>query len=134
MVLAACGLKRLEYATMIRRYFDPDIFVPAAGQGVICGQVRSDDADVAGALKSCSCKDTEIAALAERKVLEALEIGCQKPFGVYARFENGEFVITAKAYLEKTLTYIYERRKCLRADSEKATDELVSCMKVKMSN
>ncbi|MDP2766654.1 MAG: hypothetical protein Q8O41_04265, partial [Candidatus Methanoperedens sp.] len=98
VVLAACGLQRLEYAKMIRRYFDPDTFVPAAGQGIICGQIRGDDAVLSNALKNCSCVDTEIAALAERKVLKVLEVGCQKPFGVYARFENGEFIITAKAY------------------------------------
>ncbi len=132
VVLAACGLQRLEQATMIRRSFDPDTFVPAAGQGTICGQIRGDDAALSNAFKSCSCVDTEIAALAERKVLKELEVGCQKPFGVYARFENDEFIITAKAYLEKNLTYIYERRKCLRVDSEKAASELIEAMKAKI--
>lgn len=132
MVLAACGLKRLGYVNLIRRYFDADTFVPAAGQGVICGQIRRDDAELANALKSCSCQNSESAALAERKVLKGLEIGCQKPFGVYARFEKDEFIIIAKAFLEKSLTYIYERRKCLRQDWEEVTDELIAEMKIRM--
>lgn len=132
LVLAACGLNRLGHANRISRYFDPEIFVPAAGQGIICSQTRSDDHVLNNALRASSCQDTQQSALLERKVLAALEIGCLKPFGVYARFNGEEFIIIAKSYQEASNTYIYEQRKCPRAESEKTTNDLISCLKNKM--
>ena len=132
MVLAVCGLKRLGYINRINRYFDPDIFVPAAGQGIICSQTRNDDNVLNNSLRACSYQDTEQSALLERKVLEALDIGCLKPFGVYARFNGNEFIITAKSYQETSHIYIYEQRKSPRIDSEKVTFDLISFMKQKM--
>lgn len=132
MVLAACGLKRLGYENRIKRYFDPDTFVPPAGQGIICSQTRADDEELNSILAACSSQDTAQAALAERKVLEALGIGCTMPFGVYARLDDDKFTITAKMYSDESRTYMYERRMSSRAGRENATADLISAMKTKM--
>ncbi|MBF0521962.1 MAG: hydroxymethylbilane synthase [Candidatus Omnitrophica bacterium] len=132
IILAACGLKRLGYTDRISRYFDPDQFVPAAGQGIICAQTRLDDDELNGALKKCSSWEAEEASVSERKVLEALGIGCQMPFGVYARFEGENFIITAKFYMGSKKSYVYARRTSLKADRETATADLIRQLKMEM--
>jgi hydroxymethylbilane synthase len=132
IVLASCGLIRLGLQNRIRRHLDPGTFVPAAGQGIICSQTRVEDRDFNRALEGCSDPESQEAALAERKVLEELEVGCAMPFGVFARFEGDRFKIAAKAYLESSLTYIYESSSSSRPDSAKATNDLISKMKTGM--
>ncbi len=124
MILASCGLKRIGYENRISKYFDPDKFVPAGGQGAICGQVRKDD-ELYKVFSDVSCKDAELSCIAERKVLEELGIGCRKPFGVFARFEKDTFIITAKAYVEKTKSYIYSKRQGPRQAHESLTSEVI---------
>ena len=58
MVLAACGLTRLGREDKIGLYFDPEVFVPAAGQGIICGQTREDDGELNSVLESASSPET----------------------------------------------------------------------------
>src|SRR5207237_2783219 len=49
IVLAACGLDRLGLAREIGRRFDPDEFVPEAGQGALALQVRAGETDLVAA-------------------------------------------------------------------------------------
>ncbi|MBF0484543.1 MAG: hydroxymethylbilane synthase [Candidatus Omnitrophica bacterium] len=132
IVLAACGLKRLGYADRISCYFDADTFIPAAGQGVVCSQTRDNDTELNEVLKHSVSSITEQVVFAERKVLEALQVGCQTPFGVYARFEDDTFIITAKLFVESSQTFISERRTSNKSDFLKATDQLISSMKSKI--
>lgn len=130
IVLAACGLERLGLHSRIHTYLDPETFVPAAGQGIVCSQTRSDDVEINTALKQCASLMTEQTARAERKVLEALEVGCQMPFGVYARFDGERFFITAKIYVEDRKIYVSKQRTSSAADWPKATEELIQDMKM----
>jgi hydroxymethylbilane synthase len=50
IVLAAAGLKRLGLAERIRASFNPDAMLPAAGQGALGIEVRSDRPDVVAGL------------------------------------------------------------------------------------
>lgn len=125
IVLAACGLKRIGKETRISEYFDSDKFVPAAGQGGLSAQTRCGDTELNFALKDISCQDTQKAVQSERRVLRELSIGCRMPFGVFARFEKGEFIITAKMYIEGKDSYIYCRQKGPQAEFEKVTAELI---------
>lgn len=129
IMLAACGLKRLGYENRITRYFEPETFVPPAGQGIVCAQTRLDDKELNDVFLACSDAETRGAAFHERKVLEALGIGCQTPFGVYARFHGNEFVITAKLYSERKHTYIYKECKGLKSESDKLVAELIENMR-----
>src|SRR5205085_11332292 len=46
IVLAAAGLKRLGLAQRIRQVFEPEEMLPAAGQGALGIEVRSERADL----------------------------------------------------------------------------------------
>ena len=62
-------------------FLEPPDWLPAAGQGAIAVQVRSDDARMRGLLGPLDHGPTSIATRAERAFLAALEGGCQVPIG-----------------------------------------------------
>ena len=83
-ILAAAGLHRLDVHQRISSYLDAPAWLPAAGQGAIAVQVRSDDERVRGIVARLNHADTDIATRAERAFLAALEGGCQVPIGALA--------------------------------------------------
>jgi hydroxymethylbilane synthase len=80
-ILAAAGLIRLDVEQRITMYLDPPDWLPAAGQGAIAIQVRSDDSRMKDLLRPLDHEPTSIATRAERAFLAALEGGCQVPIG-----------------------------------------------------
>lgn len=129
MILAGCGLKRIGYEKRISEYLDPDSFVPAAGQGAISAQTRFDDEELNEVLSMASCRDTEAAVISERKILKELGVGCRMPFGVFARFKEDKFHITAKSYVKEKAACFYYKLKGPRVEYEKITDKLIEKMK-----
>ncbi len=84
MVLAAAGLLRLGLGERISEYFDPEVCMPAVGQGALAVECRLDD-DFVRALLS-EINDVAIAAqvTAERAFLRKLGGGCAVPIGALA--------------------------------------------------
>jgi len=67
IVLAYAGLKRLGFHNHVSEILDKDKMLPAAGQGVVAIQCRSNDEELIKLLKSVNDKETEIIVSAERK-------------------------------------------------------------------
>jgi len=80
-ILAAAGLHRLDVTQRITAYLDAPAWLPAAGQGAIAIQIRSDDEETRTLLSRLADADTMLATRAERGFLAALEGGCQVPIG-----------------------------------------------------
>lgn len=80
-ILAAAGLIRLDATNRITAWLEPPAWLPAAGQGAIAIQARSDDADILALLRPLNHEPTSIATRAERAFLAALDGGCQVPIG-----------------------------------------------------
>lgn len=80
-ILAAAGLIRLDARRRITAYLEPPEWLPAAGQGAIAIQARSDDDEVLVLLQPLNHGPTSIATRAERAFLAALDGGCQVPIG-----------------------------------------------------
>jgi hydroxymethylbilane synthase len=89
-VLAAAGLIRLEVERRITMFLDPPEWLPAAGQGAIAVQVRSDDAQMKSLLAPLNHEGTSVATRAERSFLAALEGGCQVPIGALVSAVDGK--------------------------------------------
>jgi hydroxymethylbilane synthase len=87
-ILAAAGLHRLSIVQRITAYLDAPAWLPAAGQGAIAVQIRSDDPDMRRIVSAMNDQDTEIQTRAERAFLAALEGGCQVPIGALATMEG----------------------------------------------
>lgn len=93
-ILAAAGLIRLNAQQHITQFLESPDWLPAAGQGAIAVQIRSDDEEMRELLRPLHHAPTDIAVRAERAFLSALEGGCQVPIGALAaRDAEGAFVL-----------------------------------------
>ncbi|MEJ5991003.1 hydroxymethylbilane synthase [Ramlibacter sp. PS3R-8] len=97
IVLAAAGLKRLGLGSRIRQLFDPAEMLPAAGQGALGIEVRTQRADVAAALAPLVHQTTWLCVAAERAVSRAMGGSCSMPLAAYATFD-GEYLQLSAAW------------------------------------
>ncbi|WP_439113917.1 hydroxymethylbilane synthase [Hydrogenophaga sp.] len=90
IVLAAAGLKRLGLAERIRHIFEPVESLPAAGQGALGIEVRSDRADLVAALAPLVHLPTWHRVAAERTVSRAMGGSCSMPLAAYAHWDAAD--------------------------------------------
>ncbi len=95
IVLAAAGLKRLGLAARIRAVFDTTVMLPAAGQGALGIETRSDRADVVQALSPLVHQTSWLAVTAERAVSRAMGGSCSMPLAAYATLDHNQLSIDA---------------------------------------
>jgi hydroxymethylbilane synthase len=88
-ILAAAGLIRLEVQRRITVFLEPPEWLPAAGQGAIAIQIRSDDTRMRELLRPLDHAPTSTATRAERAFLAALDGGCQVPIGAMVSSAEG---------------------------------------------
>jgi hydroxymethylbilane synthase len=89
-LLACAGLKRLGLIHEATALLDPEIFVPAVGQGAIGITARHDDAATAAFLAPVLDAATNTCLRAERAYLRVLDGSCRTPIGGYARLVGDE--------------------------------------------
>jgi len=85
LVLAMAGLERLGRAAEAGGTLDPEIAVPAPGQGTLALEGRAGDEPVRAAAAALTDPDALAALLAERALVVALGASCNTPVGAYAR-------------------------------------------------
>ncbi|MGQ0708396.1 MAG: hydroxymethylbilane synthase [Rhodoferax sp.] len=95
IVLAAAGLKRLGLGERIRAIFAPEQMLPAAGQGALGIEIRSQRQDVAQALQSLAHLPTWRAVAAERAVSRVMGGSCSMPLAAYATVDGTHLHIRA---------------------------------------
>ncbi|MCD0178021.1 hydroxymethylbilane synthase, partial [Deinococcus sp. 14RED07] len=89
IILAAAGLIRTEMRHRIDEFVEPDIMLPAPGQGALALETRSDDdltIEVAYAIHDHTTDDR---ITAEREFLAGLGAGCMAPVGAHASVKGG---------------------------------------------
>lgn len=84
IVLAAAGLKRLGMQDRIRTIFAPKTMLPAAGQGALGIEIRSDRQDLADALAPLAHMPTWLRVAAERAVSRGMGGSCSVPLAAHA--------------------------------------------------
>jgi hydroxymethylbilane synthase len=86
VVLAHAGLARLGRLDAVSQVLEPDLMLPAPGQGALAVECRDVEDDVAllDALRALDDDATRVAVTAERSLLAALEAGCSAPVGALA--------------------------------------------------
>ena len=95
ILLAVAGLERLGRRGEITEILEPDLFLPAPGQGAIALECRESDGPVAAAVAPLDHARTARAVAAERALLAGLQGGCNVPLGAYAVEEDGMLRLTA---------------------------------------
>jgi len=84
IILAAAGLIRLEMGERIADYIEPEVSLPANGQGAVGIECRIEDEVTKALLAPLEHTHTRIRVNAERAMNRRLEGGCQVPIGAYA--------------------------------------------------
>ncbi len=84
IILAGAGLRRLGWEKSITEYIEPEVMLPAIGQGALGIETRIDDDETNELVSFLDHRETSIAVTAERALLGRLEGGCQVPIAAFA--------------------------------------------------
>jgi hydroxymethylbilane synthase len=95
IILAAAGLSRMGWAKdVVTEFLEPEICLPAVGQGALSIECRGDDHQLLELLQKFSNSETSQTVRAERSFLNKMEGGCQIPIAGYAHLnEKNEIVL-----------------------------------------
>ncbi len=85
IILASAGLIRMGWQGRICDQFDPEVFVPAIGQGILAIECRVHDARVKSLVSGLNHSPTAVELRAERAFLKKLGGGCQVPIAGLAK-------------------------------------------------
>lgn len=95
IILASAGLIRLGLAARIASFIDVEQSLPAAGQGAVGIECRTDDVQVHALLAPLADAETTYCVRAERAMNNHLQGGCQVPIGGYAVLQQGQLYLRA---------------------------------------
>lgn len=93
IVLACAGLERLGLEQHVTETLEAPRWLPAATQGTIGVQCRSDDSAVSSLIRPMMDEETALRTRAERAVATQLQGSCQVPLAVYAHMNEGQLKI-----------------------------------------
>ena len=94
LVLARAGLVRLGLDARIAEIIEPDVIVPAAGQGALAIESRAADTRLQALLEPLDHRPTRLATSAERAFLSGLDGGCQVPIGALGTWRGDTLTLT----------------------------------------
>ena len=95
VILAVSGLTRLGLSNRVSEEIATDICIPAAGQGAVGIESRSNDPSVTGLVEAINHPLTQICVTAERKVTQLLGATCNLPVAVYAEPKAAELLLNS---------------------------------------
>ena len=95
IVLAAAGLIRLGLGARIAHAFSASEMLPAAGQGALGIEVRSERSDLIEALAGLAHQPTWLAVTAERAVSRSMGGSCSMPLAAFATWSGPVLEISA---------------------------------------
>ncbi len=87
-LLAYAGLLRLGLPHLASEVLEPDVSLPAIGQGILAVEVREDDRATIERVARLDDPAARAAATAERAFLHRLQGGCQVPIAAHARIAD----------------------------------------------
>ncbi len=82
-ILALAGLRRIGLEHRVCDVFEPDVMLPAIGQGVVCVEARQDDPELLALLAKINHAETMACITAERAMLMTLQGNCHTPIAGY---------------------------------------------------
>ncbi|MFU2078387.1 hydroxymethylbilane synthase [Avibacterium endocarditidis] len=115
IILASAGLIRLGMADRIASFIDTETSLPAAGQGAVGIECRTDDLETQQLLAPLADAETTACVLAERAMNNHLQGGCQVPIAGYAVIRDNQLYL--KALVGKT-----DGSKIIRAEGKSAVE------------
>ena len=96
IILASAGLKRLGLSERICHTLQPELSLPAVGQGALGLECRETDQAVRDLILPLLHHETDVCVRAERAFNAYLEGGCQVPIAGYATLNAGQLHIEGR--------------------------------------
>ncbi len=93
IILAAAGLKRLDLQNRIRSYLSPEQSLPAAGQGVLGIECRTEDKIIQSLIAPLNHAESALCVIAERAMCKYLGGGCHVPVAAYATVREKKIIL-----------------------------------------
>lgn len=129
-LLALAGLKRLGLENEASVVIDPEVMVPAAGQGIVGVTVRAADEELLSLLNAIEDKASRAAADAERAMLAVLDGSCSTPIGAHARISaDGTLSLTGLVASEDGTFLLRRKLAGPAADAARIGAELGASLK-----
>ena len=97
VILAAAGVKSLNLDKKIGLVFESELILPAVGQGIIAVQCRKED-NIQNLFKKISDYNTNLCAIAERKMLQTVGGNCDTAIGGLAEIKNNNLKLKAQLF------------------------------------
>ncbi len=88
IVLALAGLRRLGLESEVTQILEPEVLLPAPGQGCLALEIREGEAELAALLEKIKDRPSDLTARAERAFLRGLGGNCLLPLGGLAKAEG----------------------------------------------
>ncbi len=98
------GLIQIDGHTLHGLTLDPVAFLPAAGQGAIAIECRSNDDSTRTLLRAINHEETEVRVTAEREYLKLLGAGCQTPVGAHTWISGDQLHMSVRVFDEADLS------------------------------
>ena len=128
IVLAVAGLKRLGLGGRVRAVLEPEISLPAAGQGALAIECRAERVDLVELLSALNDTATALCVRAERAVSRALGGSCQLPLGAYAQMEGEEIRLRGLVAAPDGSRIVRAEARAPAHDPEKAGEKLAQTL------
>ena len=93
LILAVSGLQRLRLGDRVREALEPEVLLPAVGQGVLGIECRQADPEVEDLIAPLGDADSNARVRAERAMNARLGGGCQVPIPGYAELHGDELTL-----------------------------------------
>jgi len=98
IILAAAGVKSLNFEKKINFFFPTEMMLPAVGQGTIAVQCRKNDEVTKNILSKINNYETNICANAEKQMLRTIGGDCDTAVGGFARLEYENIKLKAQLF------------------------------------
>ncbi|MEO1575564.1 MAG: hydroxymethylbilane synthase [Pseudomonadota bacterium] len=108
IILAAAGLKRLGFGERIAQFIETDVSLPAAAQGAVGIECRSDAADVTERIAVLNDPACASVLAAERSFCLALGASCTSPVAALATLDADQVHLTARVAAPDGTTLLEE--------------------------
>ncbi len=109
-ILAVAGLKRIDLQNRISSYIEPEIILPAVGQGAIGVECLATNIHILKVLEKINHKESEICIKTERSFLKEMGGSCATPIAGFAQITN-----EGKVHF-RALTATVDGKLCHRAE------------------
>tara|TARA_X000001036_G_scaffold384780_1_gene378933 strand:- start:852 stop:1772 length:921 start_codon:yes stop_codon:yes gene_type:complete len=101
IILAAAGVKSLNLESKIGLVFDTNQILPAVGQGIIAVQCRKEDESIKNIIKKINDTETNLCAIAEKKMLRTIGGDCETAIGGLAEIANNNLTLQVQLFSDE---------------------------------